>query len=53
MSDANLLTPGSAQATSATPSRTPAPRRGGRRRVAVAKVVFVVPAALAINALFG
>ena len=53
MSDANLLTPGSAQATSATPSRPPAPRRGGRRREAVAKVLFVVPAALAIIALFG
>src|SRR6476620_2395215 len=53
MSDANLLTPGSAQATSATPSRPPAPRRGGRRREAVAKILFVVPAALAIIALFG
>jgi multiple sugar transport system permease protein len=31
----------------------PAPRRGGRRREEVYKVLFVVPAALAIIALFG
>jgi multiple sugar transport system permease protein len=38
---------------SATSTRAPAPRSGSRRREEVYKVLFVVPAALAIVALFG
>jgi multiple sugar transport system permease protein len=58
MSDANLLTSGSTPSSPknrATPTsdQTPAHRRGGRRREEVGKVLFVVPAALAILALFG
>jgi multiple sugar transport system permease protein len=51
MSDAETLT----TATEITPpSREAAPaRRGGRRREEITKILFVVPAALAIIALFG
>jgi multiple sugar transport system permease protein len=52
VSDANMLTE-APRATSAAPASAPAPRRGGRRREEVYKVLFVVPAALAIVALFG
>jgi multiple sugar transport system permease protein len=52
MSDSNTLTAASTDAaTSTRPS--PAPRKGGRRREEVYKVLFVVPAFLAIIALFG
>src|SRR4051794_33661 len=43
----------SPQATSAASAATPAPRKRGWRREEVYKVLFVVPAALAIVALFG
>jgi multiple sugar transport system permease protein len=52
MSDSNTLTAASTEATTAT-RPTPAPRKGGRRREEVYKVLFVVPAFLAIVALFG
>lgn len=50
MSDADVLT-----ASNSTPSTPvlPAPRKGGRRREQITKVLFVVPAALTIVALFG
>ncbi len=50
MSDADVLT-ASDSTTSA--RSTPTPRRGGRRREQIIKVLFVVPAALTIAALFG
>ena len=51
MSDAETLT--TATETTAPSSATaPAPRRG-RRREEIAKILFVVPAALTIIALFG
>jgi multiple sugar transport system permease protein len=53
MSDSNLLTSVSTEAPTSTRPPTPAPRKGGRRREGIAKVLFVVPAALAIVALFG
>lgn len=53
MSDSNLLTSVSTEADTSTRPPTPAPRRGGRRREGIAKVLFVVPAFLAIVALFG
>ena len=53
MSDSNLLTSVSTEAPTSTRPATPAPRKGGRRREGIAKVLFVVPAALAIVALFG
>ena len=50
MSDAKTMT----AATQATPSSTNAPApKGGRRAEEIAKILFVVPAALAIVALFG
>ena len=52
MSDAHMLTEAS-QATSTASGSTPTPRQGGRRREEVYKVLFVVPAALTIVALFG
>jgi multiple sugar transport system permease protein len=52
MSDSNTLTAASTEATTAT-RPPPAPRKGGRRREEVYKVLFVVPAFLAIVALFG
>ena len=52
MSDANMLTDAS-QAASNVSDPKPVPRKGGRRREEVFKVLFVVPAALAIVALFG
>ncbi|MET0693150.1 MAG: sugar ABC transporter permease, partial [Propionibacteriaceae bacterium] len=52
MSDSNVLTEAS-QTTPTTPSQALAPRKGSRRREEVYKVLFVVPAALAIVALFG
>jgi multiple sugar transport system permease protein len=53
MSDASMLTAAESQDTSTSPVRTPTPRKGGRRREEIAKILFVVPAALAIIALFG
>jgi len=53
VSDSKMLTDASTQATTATRSSPPAPRKGGRRREEVYKVLFVVPAALVIAALFG
>lgn len=53
MSDSNLLTAASTEAATSTRPPTPAPRRGGWRREEIAKVLFVVPAFLAIVALFG
>ena len=53
MSDSNTLTSVSTEAATSTRPPTPAPRKGGRRREEIAKVLFVVPAALAIVALFG
>jgi multiple sugar transport system permease protein len=53
MSDSNLLTSVSTEAPTSTRPPTSAPRKGGRRREGIAKVLFVVPAALAIVALFG
>jgi multiple sugar transport system permease protein len=50
MSDADVLT--ASDSTTAARS-TPTPRRGGRRREQIIKVLFVVPAALTIVALFG
>jgi multiple sugar transport system permease protein len=41
------------QANSSVSAPTPAPRKGSRRREEIYKVLFVVPAALAIVALFG
>ena len=52
MSNPNVLTD-TPRVTSAASTSVPAPRRGGRRREEVYKVLFVVPAALAIIALFG
>ena len=52
MSDSHMLTE-APPATSAASTRAPAPRSGSRRREEVYKVLFVVPAALAIIALFG
>ena len=52
MSDANILTE-KAQDTSAASVSAPTPRRRGRRREEVYKILFVVPAALAIILLFG
>lgn len=52
MSDAQTLTTVS-RTSSPTPKPASAPRRGGRRREEITKVLFVVPAALAIVALFG
>ena len=50
MSDADVLT----ASDSTTSARSaPTPRRGGRRREQIMKVLFVVPAALTIVALFG
>src|ERR1700710_1748394 len=52
MSDARTLTP--AVPTDSAPSEPPPTRRsGGRRREEITKVLFVVPATLAILALFG
>ena len=53
MSDSHTLTAASTDAATSTRPRTPAPRKGGRRREEIAKVHFVVPAFLAIVALFG
>ena len=53
MSDSNTLTSLSTEAATSTRPPTPAPRKGGRRREEIAKVLFVVPAFLAIVALFG
>ena len=52
MSNTNILTP-SSQAATSTNRPTPTARKGSRRREEVYKVLFVVPAALAIVALFG
>ncbi|HSU35223.1 MAG TPA: sugar ABC transporter permease, partial [Propionibacteriaceae bacterium] len=52
MSDSNTLTAASTEATTST-RPPPAPRKGSRRREEVYKVLFVVPAFLAIIALFG
>ena len=51
MSDAKTLT--TATEPAAPPSETAPPRRGGRRGEEIAKILFVVPAALTIIALFG
>ena len=51
MSDAKTLT--TATEPAAPSSETAPPRRGGRRGEEIAKILFVVPAALAIIALFG
>jgi multiple sugar transport system permease protein len=51
MSDAKTLT--TATEPAAPPSETAPPRRGGRRGEEIAKILFVVPAAVAIIALFG
>jgi multiple sugar transport system permease protein len=53
MSDASMLTAAESQDTSTAFVPTPTPRKGGRRREEIAKILFVVPAALAIVALFG
>ena len=53
MSDSSTLTSLSTEAATSTRPPTPAPRKGGRRREEIAKVLFVVPAFLAIVALFG
>ena len=50
MSDAKTLTTATEPAA---PSFDAPPRRGGRRGEEIAKILFVVPAALAIIALFG
>jgi len=52
VSNSNTLTAASTEAATST-RPTPAPRKGGRRREEIAKVLFVVPAFLAIVALFG
>lgn len=52
MSDAETLT-ASSRMRSPSPDTAPPPRRGGRRREEITKILFVVPAALAIVALFG
>ena len=52
MTDAEMLTAQS-QATSTGSGSAPAPRRGGRRREEISKILFVVPAALTIILLFG
>src|SRR4051812_44802289 len=52
MSDAKMLTDASQDSPAASAS-APTPRRRGRRREEIYKVLFVVPAALAIIALFG
>jgi multiple sugar transport system permease protein len=52
MSDARPLT-AEPSASATAPSPPPAPRRGGRRREEITKILFVVPAAAAIVALFG
>ncbi len=52
MTDAEMLTAQS-QGTSTGSGSAPAPRRGGRRREEVYKILFVVPAALTIILLFG
>jgi multiple sugar transport system permease protein len=51
MSDAKTLT--TATEPAAPSSETAPPRRGGRRGEEIAKILFVVPAAVAIIALFG
>ncbi len=51
MSESNTLTAATTEAATTRP--TPTPRQGGRRREEIAKILFVVPAALAIVALFG
>jgi len=51
MSDAETLT--ATEPTAPSSDIAPAPRGGGRRREEIAKVLFVVPAALTIVALFG
>jgi multiple sugar transport system permease protein len=52
MSESNTLTAATTEAATTT-RPTPTPRQGGRRREEIAKILFVVPAALAIVALFG
>ena len=52
MTDAEMLTAQS-QGTSTGSGSAPAPRRGGRRREEMYKILFVVPAALTIILLFG
>ena len=52
MTDAEMLTAQS-QGTSTGSESAPAPRRGGRRREEISKILFVVPAALTIILLFG
>jgi multiple sugar transport system permease protein len=52
MSDSNILTDASTEAVTST-RPPPVPRKGGRRREEIAKILFVVPAFLAIVALFG
>ena len=52
MTDAEMLTAQS-QGTSTGSGSAPAPRRGGRRREEISKILFVVPAALTIILLFG
>jgi multiple sugar transport system permease protein len=52
VTDAEMLTAQS-QGTSTGSGSAPAPRRGGRRREEIYKILFVVPAALTIILLFG
>jgi multiple sugar transport system permease protein len=52
MSEAHTLTEAKSQVSTAS-RPSPTPRKGGRRRQEIAKILFVVPAALAIVALFG
>jgi len=52
VTDAEMLTAQS-QGTSTGSGSAPAPRRGGRRREEISKILFVVPAALTIILLFG
>src|SRR4051812_41950261 len=51
MSDAEVLT--ASQGTTSAAGSPPTSRKGGRRREQIAKVLFIVPAALTIFALFG
>jgi multiple sugar transport system permease protein len=53
MSTAKTLTTADSRHTSTASFPTPTPRKGGRRREEIAKILFVIPAALAIVALFG
>ena len=53
MTDAEMLDRTVAGHLAPAPASAPAPRRGGRRREEISKILFVVPAALAIILLFG